>query len=95
MRLSPIRFSRVADVAMVDDRFDPSTLTVTAGTTVTWTNRGADWHSIASYDGSFESDKLGPGDAFSHTFDQPGTWQYICRHHGLQGMLGKIIVETT
>ncbi len=84
-----------AEIAMVDDRFDPATLTVLSGTTVTWTNTGADWHSIASYDGSFESNKLAPGDTFSHRFDVPGTYQYICQHHGLQGMLGKVIVETT
>src|SRR5205823_3673878 len=41
-------------VAMVDDRFVPNALTVAAGTTVVWTNKGQDWHSIASFDGSFE-----------------------------------------
>ena len=78
---------------MVDDRFEPTTLTVTAGTTVTWVNRGANWHSIAAYDGAFTSSKLGPGESFAHTFAAPGTWDYICKHHGLQGMLGTIVVN--
>lgn len=81
-----------AVVTMVDDRFEPKTLAVTRGTTVSWVNEGADWHSIAAYDGSFESGKIAPGDAFSHRFDEPGTYQYICKHHGLQGMIGQIDV---
>ena len=81
-----------AVVTMVDDRFEPKTLTIEPGATVSWVNAGADWHSIAAYDGSFESGKIAPGDAFSHRFDDPGTYKYICKHHGLQGMIGQIIV---
>jgi len=81
------------EIAMVDDRFDPDNLTIATGTTVTWANQGADWHSIAAYDDSFESGKISPGESFSHRFDQAGTYQYICKHHGLHGMLGQIIVN--
>jgi plastocyanin len=79
-------------VTMVDDRFEPDNMTVPPGTTVSWVNEGADWHSIAAFDGSFESGKIAPGDAFSYRFDDPGTYQYICKHHGLQGMIGQIVV---
>jgi plastocyanin len=78
---------------MVDDRFVPETAVVAAGSTITWVNTGADWHSIAAYDGSFESEKIPPGESFSTVLDQPGTYQYICKHHGLQGMIGTIKVE--
>ncbi len=78
---------------MVDDRFEPVDLTIPSGTTVAWVNRGSDWHSVAAYDGSFESVKIPPGESFTHRFDQPGTYQYICKHHGLHGMLGQVIVE--
>jgi plastocyanin len=81
-----------ATVTMVDDRFDPVTLEVPVGTSVTWVNKGADWHSVAAYDGSFESDKVAPGTSFSFTFTRAGTFKYICKHHGLQGMIGQIIV---
>jgi len=83
----------VAEIAMVDDRFDPNNLTIPAGTTVTWVNRGADWHSIAAYDGSFESAKLATGETFSARLDRPGLYKYICKHHGLQGMMGRITVK--
>lgn len=90
--VEPETTGTATEVAMVDDRFDPPSLTVTTGTTVTWVNRGANWHSIAAYDGSFTSNKLVPGDSFSHIFAQPGTWEYICKHHALHGMLGTIVV---
>ena len=76
----------------VDDRFDPASVTVPVGTTVTWINKGANWHSIASFDGSFESGRIEPGDRFSITFETPGTYQYICKHHAMQGMIATITV---
>jgi len=82
----------VAWIAMEDDRFNPKSLTIKAGQTVTWVNKGADWHSVASFDGSFSSDQVSPGETFSHTFATPGIYKFICRHHGRQGMIGEIIV---
>jgi len=81
-----------AVVAMVDDRFEPNDLTVAAGSTVTWINNGQNWHSLAAFDGSFESGKVDPGQTWAHRFDAPGTYDYICKHHGLQGMLGRLTV---
>jgi FtsP/CotA-like multicopper oxidase with cupredoxin domain len=81
------------EIAMIDDRFDPASATVPVGTTVEWVNKGVNWHSIAAFDGSFESGKIQPGERFSHTFSQSGEFQYICKHHGLQGMLGTLTVE--
>jgi plastocyanin len=78
---------------MVDDRFVPASVTVPAGTTLTWLNTGANWHSVAAYDGSFESVKIPTGGSFSVVLSQPGTYQYICKHHGLQGMIGTVVVE--
>ncbi|HLU34478.1 MAG TPA: multicopper oxidase domain-containing protein [Thermomicrobiales bacterium] len=82
-----------AQVTLVDDRFDPVELTVVQGTTVTWTNKGANFHSLKAYDGSFDSGKLAPGESYSYTFDQPGLFPYICSHHGLQGMIGQVVVN--
>lgn len=79
-------------LAMVDDRFNPKSITIKAGQTVTWINNGADWHSVASFDGSFESDQVASGQTFSHTFITPGIYKFICKHHARQGMIGEIIV---
>jgi plastocyanin len=80
-------------VAVRDDRFVDSRLTVPAGTTVTWTHRGNNTHTVTALDGSFESGLLERGDEFSFTFAEPGVYQYICRQHILQGMRGTITVE--
>jgi plastocyanin len=81
-----------AQVIMLDDRFEPRTLTIPAGTTVTFVNNGADWHSVAAFDGSYQSGQMAPGATYSVTFDKPGTYSYICNHHARQGMTGQIIV---
>ncbi|OBI03267.1 plastocyanin/azurin family copper-binding protein, partial [Mycobacterium scrofulaceum] len=47
--------------------FAPATLTVTAGTTVTWTNRDEEPHTVAASDGSFHSPGMGTGATFTHT----------------------------
>jgi plastocyanin len=79
-------------LAMEDDRFDPKSLTVKVGTTVTWINKGADWHSVAAFDGSFESAQIAPGESFARTFDAPGVYKFICQHHARHGMMGQIVV---
>lgn len=69
--------------------FDPATLTVKKGTTVTWTNQDSVPHQIKS--GSFNSAALGNGQSFSFTFDETGTFDYSCAIH--PSMLGRIIVQ--
>jgi FtsP/CotA-like multicopper oxidase with cupredoxin domain len=80
------------EIAMVDDRFDPVDVTIPAGTTVVWVNNGADWHNIASSAAGFASDRILPGESFSFTFEEPGVYKYVCRHHGLAGMTGTVTV---
>jgi FtsP/CotA-like multicopper oxidase with cupredoxin domain len=76
-----------------DNSFGQAPLTVAPGTTVVWVNDGHNMHSVASFDGLFSSVTLKPGETFSYTFDQPGEYRYICKQHGRQGMLGKVIVQ--
>jgi plastocyanin len=79
-------------ISMEDDRFEPNRIEVPAGTTITWVNNGGDWHSVAAFDGSFESAQLATGESFSYTFTTPGEYPFICKHHGRQGMIGRVIV---
>ena len=83
----------MVEISMVDDRFEPMELTAPVGATVAWVNNGGNWHSVAAYDGSFESGKIEPGERFLHTFTAPGTYRYICKHHAMQGMLGTVTVD--
>ncbi len=80
-------------VALVDDRFDPPWLEIPVGTTVTWVNNGADWHNVASSKAGFASDRILPGESYSFTFEEPGEYKIVCRHHGLAGMNATIIVS--
>ena len=71
--------------------FAPATLTVTAGTTVTWKNEDDSPHRIGDKIGTFKSAALDTDDTFSHTFAAPGEYPYICTIHPY--MAGKIIVK--
>jgi plastocyanin len=72
--------------------FAPASLTVKAGTTVTWTNRDDIPHGIASSNNAFKRSKaLDTDDAYSFTFTTPGSYQYFCYLH--PHMVGTIVVE--
>jgi plastocyanin len=68
----------------------PATLTVKVGTTVTWTNRDEEPHTVASSDGSFHSPGMGTGATFTHTFSAAGTFDYVCSIHPM--MHGTVVV---
>ncbi len=70
--------------------FEPVSLTVTAGTTVTWTNRDEEPHTVAASDGSFHSPGMGTGGTFTHTFAAAGTFDYVCSIHPM--MRGTVVV---
>ncbi|WP_067992580.1 cupredoxin domain-containing protein [Nocardia pseudobrasiliensis] len=61
--------------------FAPATLTVPVGTTVTWTNRDEEPHTVAAADGSFHSPGMGTGATYSFTFTKAGSFAYICSIH--------------
>jgi plastocyanin len=74
--------------------FAPQTLTVKAGTTVTWTNRDDIPHGIASSNNAFPKGKaMDTDDSYTFTFTTPGTYQYFCYLH--PHMVGSIVVEAT
>jgi plastocyanin len=75
-------------VTIADFTFAPQTLTVSAGTTVTWTNADGVGHSILG--DSFTSATLDDGSTFSYTFDTPGEYTYACGLHPT--MTGTIVV---
>jgi plastocyanin len=77
-------------VSIVDFGFEPADLTVTAGTTVTWTNTGAATHTVKWSDGSPESPGLTNGATYQRTFDTAGSFPYVCGIHG--SMSGTITV---
>jgi plastocyanin len=85
-----------AEVAIVQPgeqeswRYDPPTLTVSAGTTVTWINGGNTTVTVTSPDLLFDSGDIPPGGRFRMTFEAPGTFRYFCVPY--PNMKGSIIV---
>jgi len=72
--------------------FTPQTLTVKAGTTVTWINKDDIPHGIASSNNAFKkSGALDTDDSYSFAFTTPGTYKYFCYLH--PHMVGSIVVE--
>jgi plastocyanin len=61
--------------------FDPSAITVPTGTTVAWTNEDAVPHTVTSTDGAFDSGIFDPGGSFAFTFNEPGSFAYVCQLH--------------
>jgi plastocyanin len=68
-------------VEIADFKFDPETVTVMAGTEVTWTNSDDTAHTATADDSSFDTGDLNKGDSKTITFDKPGTFTYYCRFH--------------
>lgn len=71
--------------------FTPATITVPAGTTVTWTNSDDIPHTVVSDDKTFKSKVLDTDEKFSYTFTKPGTYSYFCSVH--PKMTAKIVVQ--
>ena len=81
-----------SSVSIDNFTFTPASLTVKAGTTVTWTNKDDIPHGIAAANNEFKRSKaLDTDDSFSFTFTTPGSYKYFCYLH--PHMTGTIVVE--
>ena len=80
-----------SEVGIREFAFMPRTLTVSVGTTVTWTNRDEEPHTVTAANGDFSSPGLDTDEAFSRKFTAPGTYTYFCALH--PHMTATIIVK--
>src|SRR6266446_857062 len=78
-------------IEITKHKFSRPTLTVPAGTTVTWLNRDEDLHTVVSTTQAFKSAGLETDEAYSYKFAKPGVYEYFCTLHPL--MTGKVIVK--
>jgi len=78
-------------VSIMNMQFTPGSITVTAGTTVTWTNNDNMTHNVTSNSGAFSSGNIEAGKTYSFTFNTKGTFPYTCTIH--PGMTGTVIVN--
>lgn len=61
--------------------FSPSAITVSANTTITWTNKDAIGHTVTSDSGLFDSGTIGTNGTYNYTFTTIGTFAYHCKVH--------------
>jgi len=71
-------------------RFDPKTIEINAGQTVTWTNNDNFTHTVKV--DRQDDHKVGRGDSVSIRFDKAGTYHYVCTLHS-KDMHGTVIVK--
>ncbi|MBV8340838.1 MAG: cupredoxin family copper-binding protein [Gammaproteobacteria bacterium] len=71
--------------------FAPVSIDVPVGSTVTWTNKDDEPHTVVSDAGLFRSAALDTNESFSFRFDKPGTYRYACSIH--PRMVGTIVVR--
>jgi plastocyanin len=87
--------ARADEPSVVIDNFTftPATLTVKAGTRVTWKNEDDIPHTVVSDETPplFRSKALDTDDSYSTVFDKPGTYRYFCGLH--PHMQGTIVVQ--
>ena len=90
--------STVPGCEKTDACYIPAQVTVSVGDTVTWSNDDTASHTVTSgttgdgYDGIFDSSLFAAGTAFSHTFEEEGTFDYFCMVH--PWMIGSVVVGT-
>ena len=71
--------------------FSPSAITISAGTTVTWTNYDNVAHTVTSDEGLFDSGLINQNGTFTYTFDSIGTFDYHCTPH--PSMIASVVVK--
>lgn len=80
-------------ITITNSSFNPSMLTIKAGTTVTWINKANGTMDVTSDSGIFSSGNISTGQSFNYTFDNTGTFPY---HSSINpSMTGQILVSNT
>jgi plastocyanin len=83
--------SGTTKIVVKDFMFNPTPLTVRAGSTVTWTNMDDEPHTVVSDTRTFKSGGMDTNESFSYKFDKPGTYHFTCSIH--PRMVGTVVVQ--
>jgi plastocyanin len=89
--LQPAKADETNTIVMDNFDFAPTSLTVPAGTTVTWKNLDEEPHTVVSDTRLFRSAGLERNESYSFKFDKPGTYKFVCSIH--PQMTGTIVVK--
>jgi plastocyanin len=78
-------------VSLANIAISPTSLTINAGQSVTWTNNDSVTHHLVGDKGEFDSGDMAPGAKFTFTFKTAGSVNYHCTIH--PSMTGTIVVK--
>ena len=87
--VSVVPLPMTATVEIEDFGFFQPELVIARGGTVTWRQKDYEKHTVTG--SGFDSPALSKDQTFSHTFNEPGVYEYGCKLH--PSMKGKIIVK--
>lgn len=85
-------------VEIHDYHYEPQRVRIAPGDLVEWKNTGDEAHTVSSDDGDdedFDSDELGNGDAYRHTFADEGIYRYHCEIHDDMTGVVEVVASTT
>lgn len=80
-----------AKVSISGFAFNPATITIKAGESVTWTNADSVDHRPVADNGEFTGPTMANGQSYSFTFTKAGTYKYHCTIH--PSMTGTVVVQ--
>ena len=79
-------------ISITSSGYSPASLTITNGSTVTWTNSDNMAHTVTNTEGSINSGDIAPGSSYTKTFTTAGTYTYHDANN--TNMTGVLIVTT-
>lgn len=88
--LAPVAQADTVHIGIKNFMFTPMNVTIAQGTTVQWINLDDIPHTVVEKGKAWRSPALDTNDTYTHTFDQPGTYEYFCGLH--PQMVAKVIV---
>jgi plastocyanin len=92
----PLAFAATPGMVTIRDfSFGPASVTVEVGESVTWNNSGPSTHSATAGDGSFDTGLLARGESGSATFDEAGTFSYICTPHPSMKATVRVVAQAS
>ncbi|MGI9185312.1 MAG: cupredoxin domain-containing protein [Solirubrobacteraceae bacterium] len=83
--------AKVVSVSIKDYAFKPATITVPAGTKVTFTNHDQTAHTATSTAPAFDTGSVAPGASKAVVLHKPGTYTYYCQFHAF--MRATVVVK--
>jgi plastocyanin len=82
-------------VTIEDFSFTPATITIDVGDSVTWRNDGPSSHTATAADGSFDTGLLGSGESRTISFDEAGSFSYLCQPHPFMKGTVKVVAQSS